>query len=315
MTTSRYPPIGTLSSSITGLTSTQLLYGTSAGAVGQSSLLTWDNTNKSLAVTGTVTKASAASSTWDAITAPAPTLTLTGGTNVTTATGLNFASVYGGTITSSSATTVTYAASWYVGNAPTAAGSVTITNPYSLWADAGAVRIDGSLLVGGSTAVPLPTVSLHIAGNSATTQDVLNHNSDSSNAAAHARIRATSGGANSGDPAYMATVSGVTDWIWGIDNSVAGDPWVLAAAATLGTAATDVLTVTTTGSVVCGGQAALGLSATAGFLYIPTCAGTPNGTPASFTGKVAIVYDTTANKFMIFNGGVWKGGTAPGVWS
>lgn len=314
MSTSRFPPVSVLSTNITGLTTKRLVYGSSAGLVSQSALLTFDDTIASLSLTGTISKVSAAGSTWDALTMPASTLTLTGGTSVTTATGLNTVSLYGSTITSSSATTVTYAAAMYVGAAPAGAGSVTITNAYGLWVDSGATRLDGNVIIGGSATVPLPTTILHVVGSSVSTQDVLNINMDNTNAASHARIRATSGGASGGDPTYMATVTSATDWIWGIDNSVAGDPWVLAAAAALGTAATDVLTVTTAGSVVCGGQAALATNATTGFLYIPTCAGTPSGVPASFTGKVAIVYDTSANKFMVYNA-AWKGGTAPGAWT
>lgn len=48
----------------------------------------------------------------------------------------------------------------------------------------------------------------------------------------------------------------------------------------------------------------LATTATAGFIYLPTCAGTPTGTPAS--GKGAIVYDTTANKIWVYNGTAWK---------
>lgn len=48
--------------------------------------------------------------------------------------------------------------------------------------------------------------------------------------------------------------------------------------------------------------AALATDATDGFLYIPTCAGTPTGTPTAYTGKVAMVYDTTNNELYIYDG-------------
>lgn len=41
------------------------------------------------------------------------------------------------------------------------------------------------------------------------------------------------------------------------------------------------------------------------FVYIPTSAGAPTGTPTTNTGRVAMVYDTTNNEFYIYNG-AWK---------
>lgn len=58
------------------------------------------------------------------------------------------------------------------------------------------------------------------------------------------------------------------------------------------------------GGLVIGG-AALATSATDGFLYVPTCAGAPSGTPTSHTGTVPVVYDTTNNQLCIYNG-AWK---------
>jgi hypothetical protein len=59
-----------------------------------------------------------------------------------------------------------------------------------------------------------------------------------------------------------------------------------------------------TGSAVFG-NAALATTATDGFLYIATCAGAPTGVPTAFTGRVAMIYDTTNNNFYIYNG-AWK---------
>jgi hypothetical protein len=57
-------------------------------------------------------------------------------------------------------------------------------------------------------------------------------------------------------------------------------------------------------SVVIGNQA-LATTATEGFLYIPTCAGTPTGVPTVRTGRVALIYDTTNFQFWIYDG-AWK---------
>lgn len=65
------------------------------------------------------------------------------------------------------------------------------------------------------------------------------------------------------------------------------------------------LTITGAGSVVCG-NAAIATDATDGFLYIPTCAGTPTGTPTAHTGRVALVYDTTNDELLVYDG-AWIG--------
>lgn len=61
----------------------------------------------------------------------------------------------------------------------------------------------------------------------------------------------------------------------------------------------------TTGSTVIGNKAALTTTATAGFLYVPTCAGVPTGVPTAVTGKVPIVIDATNNRMYIYSGGAW----------
>lgn len=54
------------------------------------------------------------------------------------------------------------------------------------------------------------------------------------------------------------------------------------------------------------GTAALATTATDGFLYIPTCAGTPTGTPTTFTGLAPLVINTTNNKLYFYSGGAWR---------
>jgi len=70
-------------------------------------------------------------------------------------------------------------------------------------------------------------------------------------------------------------------------------------------ASTQLFKITGKGSVVCN-SAAIATNATDGFLYVPSCAGTPTGTPTTNTGSIATVYDTSANKIWFYNGS-WRG--------
>lgn len=54
------------------------------------------------------------------------------------------------------------------------------------------------------------------------------------------------------------------------------------------------------------GTAAIATSATNGFMYVPTCAGTPTGTPTAQTGTAPIVIDTTNHKLYFYSGGSWR---------
>lgn len=55
-----------------------------------------------------------------------------------------------------------------------------------------------------------------------------------------------------------------------------------------------------------GRGAALGTTATGGFVTVPTCAGTPTGVPVNVpTGSVATLRDTTNNRIWTYNSG-WK---------
>jgi hypothetical protein len=64
--------------------------------------------------------------------------------------------------------------------------------------------------------------------------------------------------------------------------------------------------ITATGNIVAGASVALATNASDGFLYVPTCAGTPTGTPTTITGMAPIVVDTTNNKLYFYSGGQWR---------
>ena len=63
--------------------------------------------------------------------------------------------------------------------------------------------------------------------------------------------------------------------------------------------------ITAEGGMVVG-TAALATSATDGFLYVPTCAGTPTGTPTTQTGTAPIIVDTTNNKLYFYSNAAWR---------
>lgn len=90
------------------------------------------------------TVAQATSATLDALSIATPTITVSGTGGITTASGFNLVRLPAPTYTSGSAVTITNAATLALIGPPAQAGSLTITNPYVLWAQAGAVRLDGA---------------------------------------------------------------------------------------------------------------------------------------------------------------------------
>lgn len=74
----------------------------------------------------------------------------------------------------------------------------------------------------------------------------------------------------------------------------------------LGSNNTARLTITTAGSVLTAVAGAIATNATDGFLYIPTCAGTPTGTPTAQTGMRAMVWDSTNYKLYVYDNSTWN---------
>ena len=87
--------------------------------------------------------------------------------------------------------------------------------------------------------------SIGTANSGATNTFTITNPSNTASSQANEII--TVGGTSAGDPFTTYTVSGTTNWSQGIDNSVTGDPYVLAASTALGT--TNVLSATTAGSI------------------------------------------------------------------
>jgi hypothetical protein len=127
-----------------------------------------------------------------------------------------------------------------------------------------------------------------------------NANNSSATADSRADIYTTS--ANGGDPKLTLSISGVRNWSVGVDNS-ASDQFCISASDAPGN--TDRLTIDTNGSATIG-AGSVATTATDGFLYVPTCAGTPTGTPTAKSGYAPIVVNTTNNKLYFYSGGSWR---------
>jgi hypothetical protein len=102
-------------------------------------------------------------------------------------------------------------------------------------------------------------------------------------------------GANAGVRLVLGSAGGASD----IQSRRSGGTTVIT------TSAIDRLTFDQNGNVVVG-AAAIATNATNGFLYVPTCAGTPTGTPTTYTGRSPIVVDSTNNKLYFYSGGSWR---------
>lgn len=105
----------------------------------------------------------------------------------------------------------------------------------------------GAHSLGNSTLTYATGTFTHTFATAGTNAEIGVTHSDNTNGASNARVKVSVGGASGGDAVYRMQVTGVTDWTMGIDNSVSGDPWVLAASNTLGTS--NVLSITTAGLI------------------------------------------------------------------
>ena len=97
-----------------------------------------------LQTTFLTTRASSASATLNVVNWQAGTTTITGITNITTATGFN-AFAIGVPTYSNASITIDSGATVYIAGAPAVTGGMALTNAYALWIDSGTARFDGSI--------------------------------------------------------------------------------------------------------------------------------------------------------------------------
>jgi hypothetical protein len=113
------------------------------------------------------------------------------------------------------------------------------------------------------------------------------------------------GGGFTGDPTYQNVSDVSATGLGGLVASASSGPVRVIPGSTTISNATALFS--TSGSVVLGKLAALPTNATDGFLYTPSGAGAPTGTPTARTGVVPMYFDTTNSKFWAYIGGAWKG--------
>jgi hypothetical protein len=170
-----------------------------------------------------------------------------------------------------------------------------------LYLNASKAATSGSALVFDGTNLGIgtasPAVTTHIsAASGGAVVEVLRLSNSGGGANTQAQLKFTAAATNYGTitggfgaaaPQMTFDLPGAGNYVWQVSG-------------------TERMRLTTNGNIVAGGSVALATTATNGFLYVPTCAGTPTGTPTAITGMVPIVVDTTNNKLYFYSTGVWR---------
>lgn len=142
-------------------------------------------------------------------------------------------------------------------------------------------------------------------------QRISSFNTNASGTGAVARLRASANDTslidiNAHGAGRTATRYGITLASWSEVVVTGGNGLLLgtttATPVVVGTNNLERLRVDSPGNVSIG-TGALATTATDGFLYIPTCAGAPTGTPTAKTGRVPLIFDTTNNRLYVYDGG------------
>lgn len=184
----------------------------------------------------------------------------------------------------------------------------------SLWAVSGSVRQDNGVFVGRDT--DGWKYGFRYQGRLADGYPELFHVNENGRVMSRGHIPATADSFTLGDAnsrwhvtysnnlAITANGTAANPTLWWNTDYTTGMFLVSAGVLGVTTGGTERMRVDANGNVVIG-TAALNTTATDGFLYVDSCAGTPTGTPTSYTGRLPMIYDSTNNKIYIYNG-AWK---------
>lgn len=214
---------------------------------------------------------------------------------------------------------VNYKGTWNANtNSPALASGVGVKGDYYVVSTAGSTNLDGQTLWGvGDWAVFNGLVWQKVDGGSTGLLTTLTVTGDTS-------LSTTSGsvaiGAISAAGKFAVVVpnSGALQLAGNFTNNAdadfslsikSGETWIGPSTSTplvlSNSGNTERVRIPAAGGMVVG-TAAIATNATDGFLYVPTCAGTPTGTPTAQTGTAPIVIDTTNNKLYFYSGGTWR---------
>lgn len=196
------------------------------------------------------------------------------------------------------------------------------------WGDNSLLTFDGTIFT--ANALKSNASGLYIGSSAASSVNIAYFKSDQNTATLHRIENASGGTAAIGGFQMHNGTSGFNVYITGtgyttagslvqssgvVDCLASGGMSISASNAsgdlrfnTAGTSsATQRVKITSTGNVILNSTgSALATTATNGFTYIPTCAGTPTGVPATLpTGALPIIIDSTNNKMYMYSGGAW----------
>lgn len=157
----------------------------------------------------------------------------------------------------------------------TPAGAGDVTGPGSS-TDNAITRFDGTTgkIIQNSTVTIDDTGNITDSNSAAGATLSMTLSNTSNTASSNALHQVTVAGTSAGDAFTTYTVSGTTNWSVGVDNSVTGDPFVIAASNALGT--TNVMSITTAGEVTKPLQPAF-------FAYLGSADSNKTGDGTSFT--------------------------------